>query len=62
MLTGGQFLRRKLICGQLSETGCQESQLHNVVSGKYFVTAEHRSATSVLLSMLLIFRVHYCRY
>lgn len=60
MLTGGQFWRRKLICGQLSEIRCQESQLHNVVSGKYFVTPEHRFAASVLLSMLLMFHIHYC--
>lgn len=36
--------------------------MHNVVSGKYFVTPEHRFAASTLLSVLLIFHIHYCRY
>ena len=36
--------------------------MRNVVLGKYFVTPEHRFAASVLLSMLLMFHVHYCRY
>jgi len=62
VLTGGQFSRRKLIYGQLSEVRCQESQLHNVVSGKYFVTPEHHFAALVHLSMLVIFHIHYCRY